>query len=50
VRWLRGRTPAVALTELAASASSGGLIWGVGNYQGLGARLVAELAARSPTC
>jgi poly-gamma-glutamate synthase PgsB/CapB len=50
VRWLRGRTPTAALAELAAPAPFGGLIWGVGNYQGLGARLVAELAARSPTC
>jgi poly-gamma-glutamate synthase PgsB/CapB len=50
VRWLRGRTPTAVLAELAAPSLSGGLIWGVGNYQGLGARLIAELAARSSTC
>ena len=50
VRWLHARTPAAALAELAAPAPSGGVIWGVGNYQGFGARLVAELAGRSSTC
>jgi len=26
------------------------VIWGVGNYQGLGARLTAELAGRDASC
>src|SRR5262245_34078842 len=50
VRRLRARAPADALRELAASASAGGVIWGLGNYQGFGARLTAELAGRSATC
>jgi poly-gamma-glutamate synthase PgsB/CapB len=50
VRRLRGRTPEAALSELAAPTPSGGVIWGVGNHQGFGARLVAELAGRSATC
>ena len=50
VQRLRARTPTAALAELAAPAPSGGVIWGVGNYQGFGARLVAELAGRSSTC
>jgi len=50
VRRLRARTPEAALTELAAPAPSGGVIWGVGNYQGFGAGLIAELAGRSSTC
>ena len=37
-------------TELAGPRHSGGVIWGVGNYQGFGARLVAALAGRSSTC
>jgi gamma-polyglutamate synthase len=50
VRRLRARAPDPALRELAASAPSGGVIWGVGNYQGLGARLSAELAGRNASC
>jgi poly-gamma-glutamate synthase PgsB/CapB len=50
VRRLRSRTPAEALAELAAAAGSGGVIWGVGNYQGFGARLIAELTVRRSTC
>jgi poly-gamma-glutamate synthase PgsB/CapB len=50
VRRLRARAPDTALRELAASAPSGGVIWGVGNYQGLGARLSAELAGRDASC
>jgi len=50
VRRLRARAPADALRELAASASAGGVIWGLGNYQGFGARLTAELAGRDATC
>jgi gamma-polyglutamate synthase len=50
VRRLRARAPDIALRELAAAASSGGVIWGVGNYQGLGARLSAELAGRNASC
>ena len=50
VRRLRGHTPEAALAELAAPAPSNGVIWGVGNFQGFGARLIAELFARSSTC
>jgi poly-gamma-glutamate synthase PgsB/CapB len=50
VRRLRARLPDSALRELAASVSSGGVIWGVGNYQGFGARLTAELAGRDASC
>ena len=50
VRRLRSRAPAEALAELAAAAGSGGVIWGVGNYQGFGARLVVELAGHRSTC
>jgi gamma-polyglutamate synthase len=50
VRRLRARAPADALRELAACASAGGVIWGLGNYQSFGARLTAELAGRDATC
>jgi gamma-polyglutamate synthase len=50
VRRLRERAPDTALRELAASAPSGGVIWGIGNYQGFGARLSAELAGRNASC
>jgi len=50
VRRLRARAPADALRELAACASAGGVIWGLGNYQGLGASLTAELSGRGATC
>jgi gamma-polyglutamate synthase len=50
VRRLRARAPAAALAELAALAPSGGVIWGVGNFQGFGARLVDELAGHRSTC
>jgi gamma-polyglutamate synthase len=50
VRQLRARLPDIALRELAASAPSGGVIWGVGNYQGFGARLTAALAGRDASC
>ena len=43
VRSLRSRTAAAALAELAAPAAAGAAIWGVGNYRGIGARLVAHL-------
>jgi poly-gamma-glutamate synthase PgsB/CapB len=50
VRQLRARAPDIALRELAAFAPSGGVIWGLGNYQGFGARLTAELAGRDASC
>jgi hypothetical protein len=50
VRRLRARLPDSALRELAAFAPSGGVIWGVGNYQGFGARLTAELTGRDASC
>ena len=50
VRRLRARLPGTALHELAAFAPSGGVIWGVGNYQGFGARLTAAIAGRDASC
>jgi gamma-polyglutamate synthase len=50
VRRLRARAPDIALRELAASTPSGGVIWGLGNYQGFGARLSVELAGRDASC
>jgi poly-gamma-glutamate synthase PgsB/CapB len=47
---LRARTATAAIAELVAPAVSGGSIWGVGNYQGLGARLVAELTGPTRAC
>jgi poly-gamma-glutamate synthase PgsB/CapB len=49
-RQLRARLPDSALRELAASTPSGGVIWGLGNYQGFGARLTAALAGRDARC
>jgi gamma-polyglutamate synthase len=50
VRRLRARTPDIALRELAASTPSGGVIWGLGNYLGFGARLTAALSGRDTSC
>jgi hypothetical protein len=50
VRPLHARLPDHALRELAAAAPSGGVIWGLGNYQGFGARLTAALAGRDAPC
>lgn len=50
VRRLQARAPVSALTELAALAPAGGVIWGVGNYRGFGARLLTELTGRNSTC
>jgi poly-gamma-glutamate synthase PgsB/CapB len=50
VRRLRARAPAAVLAELAAPAPPGGIIWGVGNYQGFGALLVGELTGHGSPC
>jgi poly-gamma-glutamate synthase PgsB/CapB len=50
VRRLRSRTPDSALAELAAAAPADGLIWGVGNYHGFGAKMVRALSERVPAC
>jgi gamma-polyglutamate synthase len=50
VRRLHAHAPDIALRELAASTPSGGVIWGLGNYQGFGARLSAELAGHNASC
>jgi gamma-polyglutamate synthase len=50
VRRLRARAPRQALAELAASAMPGGLIWGVGNYRGFGARLLVALNGPGVPC
>jgi poly-gamma-glutamate synthase PgsB/CapB len=47
---LRARTSSAALSELADPAASGGVIWGVGNYRGLGAALVSEVAGHVAPC
>ena len=50
---LGGQIPPERITnerELAALAPSGGVIWGLGNYQGFGARLTAALAGRDAEC
>src|SRR5262249_15167392 len=49
-RRLRPGAPSDALRELAACASAGALIGGLGNSQGVGAPLPAELARRGATC
>ena len=46
-------TPAydhAAMTELAAATPSGGTIWGIGNYHGFGARLIAAVARQGTPC
>ena len=50
VRRLRARNSSAALSELADSAAAGGVIWGVGNYRGLGAGLIAEVAGHIAPC
>jgi poly-gamma-glutamate synthase PgsB/CapB len=50
VRRLQSRTPDAAIAELAAAAPSRGLIWGVGNYHGFGARMVAALSGHVEAC
>ena len=45
IRRLGARTSTAALRELAARAPSGATIWGVGNYRGIGAGLVAQVTA-----
>jgi gamma-polyglutamate synthase len=47
---LKGRTPGAALAELAAAAPSDGVIWGVGNFHGFGARMVGALSEHVPAC
>lgn len=49
-RWLRGRDAGNALADLARAAGPGATIWGVGNYSGLGARMVAQLRQGGPAC
>jgi hypothetical protein len=50
VRRLAARTADTALTELAAAAPEGGVIWGVGNFHGFGARMVGALREHDPAC
>jgi poly-gamma-glutamate synthase PgsB/CapB len=50
VRRLRVPTPAAALSQLADPAPSDGVIWGIGNYRGLGAALVAEATRHVAPC
>ena len=50
LRPLRARKVDAAMTELAAATPSGGTIWGVGNYHGFGARLIAAVARQGTPC
>lgn len=50
VHALRHSDPAAALRELASPAAPGAVIWGVGNYHGFGAKLVAALAEPRAGC
>jgi gamma-polyglutamate synthase len=50
VRRLRARSSSAVLAELADAAPPGGVIWGVGNYRGLGAGVVAEVGGQVAPC
>ena len=50
VRSLRSRSPAAALKELGGELASGSMLWGVGNFHGMGAALLAELNQRPYRC
>ena len=50
IRPLQSRRPAEVLSRLAAVAPDNGLIWGVGNYQGLGANIIDEVERRCRRC
>ena len=50
IRRLRAGTAEAAIVELAGPAESGAMIWGIGNYYGFGARLVAQWRDRELPC
>ena len=50
LRPLRAREVDAAMAELAAATPAGGTIWGIGNYQGFGASLVAAVARQGTPC
>lgn len=47
---LRARDATQILQELAERVKPGSLLWGVGNYRGVGAALAAEIDRRASTC
>lgn len=47
---LQARNPTAALDEISRHVRAGTLVWGVGNYRGLGAALVQELGKRASAC
>jgi hypothetical protein len=47
---LRAREVEAAIAELAAAVPSGGTIWGIGNYQGFGAKLIAGVSRQGTPC
>jgi poly-gamma-glutamate synthase PgsB/CapB len=50
LRPLRAREVDAAMAELAAATPAGGTIWGVGNYHGFGASLIAAIARQGTPC
>jgi gamma-polyglutamate synthase len=50
IEWMEGDDPAIALTRIAAAVSPGGLVWGVGNYRGIGEGLVRALRHGGTAC
>ncbi|MCP8936915.1 poly-gamma-glutamate synthase PgsB [Alsobacter sp. SYSU M60028] len=50
LRRLRTRRASEALAEAVAAASPGGVVWGVGNYHGLGRQLTVALAEAGKPC
>ena len=47
---LRARRAEDAVAELAEAAGNGGMVWGVGNYAGLGAEIMTHLRGRERPC
>ncbi len=50
VRRLNATSATAALAELAGAAANDGMIWGIGNFYGLGLGLTAELEKHVPAC
>jgi poly-gamma-glutamate synthase PgsB/CapB len=50
LRVLPERRPRDAIAALAEVAGAGGLVWGVGNYRGLGAAIVEVAQGEAPRC
>ena len=50
IRPVQSYRPSEVLSQLAAVAPDNGLIWGIGNYQGLGAKIIDEVERRCRRC